>query len=139
LILKIINIILRQINDIGSVIMKFINPWLKTQCLLRLGMKACPERSGGKLPLSLLRISRALARWLFIIKTFIFIFLINSLFVSYAYAYLDPNAGGFFLQVVIPMVFGAAAAITVFWRRLIGKFINVINKLRGLNHSPRDK
>ncbi len=70
--------------------------------------------------------------------TFIAFFLFNVLFVSHAYAYLDPNAGGFFLQVVIPMVFGAAAVITVYWKRLVGRFNNVINKLRGHNQSPQD-
>lgn len=72
-------------------------------------------------------------------KSFIAFLLFNILFVSHSYAYLDPNAGGFFLQVVIPMVFGAAAAITVFWRRLIGKFKNMVNRFIGHNQSPQDK
>ncbi len=72
-------------------------------------------------------------------RSLIIFFLLNVLFVSHAYAYLDPNAGGFFLQVVIPMVFGAAAAITVFWKRLIVQFKNVINKLRRHNQSPQDE
>ena len=65
----------------------------------------------------------------------ILFFLFNILFVSNAYAYLDPNAGGFFLQVVIPIVFGAIAAITVFWRRVMGQIVNVLNRLRGRNKS----
>lgn len=73
-----------------------------------------------------------------IAKTVIALFF-SILFTSHAYAYFDPNAGGFFLQVVIPMVFGAAAAITLFWRKLIVKFKNVVNRLTGHNQSPQDK
>jgi uncharacterized membrane protein len=50
---------------------------------------------------------------------------------SQAHAYLDPNAGGFFLQVIIPIVFGAAAAVTVFWRRLVGKVKIAFDRLMG--------
>jgi hypothetical protein len=61
------------------------------------------------------------------------------MFTSYAYAYLDPNAGGFFLQVVIPIVFGAAATVTVFWRRLLGRFKNAFKKLRRQNYSSQNE
>ena len=65
----------------------------------------------------------------------IIILLFNVIFAAPAHAYLDPNAGGFFLQVVIPFVFAAAAAVTVFWRRVIGYVKNVINRLTGRNNS----
>ena len=60
--------------------------------------------------------------------------LLNLIFGAPAYAYLDPNAGGFFLQVIIPFVFAAAAAVTVFWRRVIGFVKNVISRLTGRNN-----
>ena len=63
------------------------------------------------------------------------ILLFNLLLATPAYAYLDPNAGGFFLQVVIPFVFAAAAAITIFWRRVVGQVKNVINRIRERNKS----
>jgi hypothetical protein len=75
---------------------------------------------------------------MFMIKrTLIILFLFNMLFFSNAYAYLDPNAGGIFLQVIIPLVFGISAAITVFWRRVIGRFKNIINRLRGYNQPTK--
>ena len=59
----------------------------------------------------------------------------NLMLAAPAHAYLDPNAGGFFLQVVIPFVFAAAAAITVFWRRIIGRIKNIISRITGRNNS----
>ncbi len=72
---------------------------------------------------------------IFFLKLVIFVFLFNLVFVTNAYAYLDPNAGGFFLQVVMPFVFGAAAAITVFWRRILVRVKDVISRLLGRNNS----
>ena len=66
-----------------------------------------------------------------LLRTIAIILLFNLLLATPAYAYLDPNAGGFFLQVVIPFVFAAAAAITVFWRRVIGTIKSFISRLRG--------
>ena len=59
----------------------------------------------------------------------------NLSLVTQAHAYLDPNAGGFFLQVVIPFVFAAAAAITVFWRRLLARIKDFFSNLTGRNDS----
>jgi hypothetical protein len=59
------------------------------------------------------------------------IVLLNFMYAAPAYAYLDPNAGGFFLQVVIPFVFAIAAAITIFWRRLVGQVKDIITRLTG--------
>ncbi len=56
-----------------------------------------------------------------------------------AYAYLDPNAGGFFLQVIIPLVFGAAAAITVYWKRLLGNIKSFISRMKGNNSNSREE
>ncbi len=35
-----------------------------------------------------------------------------------AYAYIDPNTGGFFFQTVAPFVYGILGVIVVFWRRI---------------------
>lgn len=68
-------------------------------------------------------------------RVLVILLLINVLFVSRAYAYLDPNAGGFFLQVVIPFVFAAAAGITVFWRRVIGYLKDILRRFSGRSNS----
>ncbi|MBI5675457.1 MAG: hypothetical protein HZC48_06505 [Nitrospirae bacterium] len=36
-----------------------------------------------------------------------------------AYAYIDPNTGGFFFQTVAPFVYGILGVIVVFWKRII--------------------
>lgn len=74
-----------------------------------------------------------------VVATIILAFICNLIFPVDAHAYLDPNAGGFFLQVVIPIVFGAAATVTVFWRRMIGKIKSFISLLRGKSSSSREE
>jgi len=37
-----------------------------------------------------------------------------------AYAYIDPNTGGFFFQTVAPFVYGILGVIVVFWKRIAG-------------------
>lgn len=70
-----------------------------------------------------------------IISVMILVLIINLFFATSAFAYLDPNAGGVFLQVIVPIIFGTAAAITVFWRRLIAHVKNFISRFRGLKNS----
>jgi len=36
-----------------------------------------------------------------------------------AYAYIDPNTGGFFFQTVAPFVYGILGVIVVFWKRIL--------------------
>ena len=36
-----------------------------------------------------------------------------------AYAYIDPNTGGFFFQTVAPFVYGILGVIVVFWKRIV--------------------
>lgn len=36
-----------------------------------------------------------------------------------AYAYIDPNTGGFFFQTVAPFVYGMLGVIVVFWKRIV--------------------
>ncbi len=44
--------------------------------------------------------------------------LLNFVFTSSAYAYIDPNTGGFFFQTVAPFVYAILGAIVVFWKRI---------------------
>ena len=46
--------------------------------------------------------------------------LISLMLVSSAYAYIDPNTGGFFFQTVAPFVYGILGVIVVFWKRITG-------------------
>ncbi len=48
------------------------------------------------------------------------VLLINIVFVSSAYAYIDPNTGGFFFQTVAPFVYGILGVLVVFWKRITG-------------------
>ena len=62
----------------------------------------------------------------------IFIFSL-SLFFSfisgdYAYAYIDPNTGGFFFQTVAPFVYAMLGAIVVFWKRIVTFFKGLFGK-----------
>jgi hypothetical protein len=76
---------------------------------------------------------------MFVLIVFIFSFLVTSLFfATSAFAYLDPNAGGIFLQVIVPIIFGTAAAITVFWRRLMARIKNVFNRSKEKTDSAVD-
>ncbi len=68
----------------------------------------------------------------------VLLILLNLVFTSSAYAYLDPNAGGFFLQVIIPVVFGTAAAITVFWKRVLSFFKGLILRFRNQDTPHND-
>jgi CBS domain containing-hemolysin-like protein len=52
----------------------------------------------------------------FTIMLFGVILLINA---SPAYAYIDPNTGGFFFQTVAPFVYGILGVIVVFWKRIV--------------------
>jgi len=42
------------------------------------------------------------------------------LYASSAFAYIDPNTGGFFFQTVAPFVYGILGVIVVFWKRITG-------------------
>ena len=62
---------------------------------------------------------------------FISILLLSTIFSSFAYAYIDPNTGGFFFQTVAPFIYGILGVIVVFWKRITGFF-------RGLFSSKKD-
>ena len=45
-----------------------------------------------------------------------------------AYAYIDPNTGGFFFQTVAPFVYGILGVIVVFWKRIVNFVKGLFNK-----------
>jgi hypothetical protein len=45
-----------------------------------------------------------------------------------AYAYIDPNTGGFFFQTVAPFVYGILGVIVIFWKRIIGFIKGLIGR-----------
>lgn len=53
-------------------------------------------------------------------KILLFIVIINFIFIANAYAYIDPNTGGFFFQTVAPFVYGLLGVIVIFWKRITG-------------------
>ncbi len=58
--------------------------------------------------------------------------LLNCTVATSAYAYIDPNTGGFFFQTVAPFVYGILGVIVIFWKKITG-FV------KGLFGSKRDK
>lgn len=46
--------------------------------------------------------------------------LTSCIAVNSAYAYIDPNTGGFFFQTIAPFVYGILGVIVVFWKRILG-------------------
>ncbi len=64
--------------------------------------------------------------------------LLDIVFVTPAYAYIDPNTGGFFFQAVAPVVYGILGVIVVFWKRITGFISGVINRKKDPPDSSRD-
>lgn len=60
------------------------------------------------------------------------------LFVVPAFAYIDPNTGGFFFQTVAPFVYGILGVIVVFWKRIAGFFKGLIGKNKNQKNSAKD-
>ncbi len=65
-------------------------------------------------------------------------FLIYFAFTSHAYAYIDPNAGGFFFQTIAPIIYGILGVIVVFWKRISGFVKSLINRLTGQDKPKKD-
>jgi hypothetical protein len=71
-------------------------------------------------------------------KFFLSLFLIsNFIYISSAYAYIDPNTGGFFFQTVAPFVYGILGVIVVFWKRITGFFKGLIGRKKGDENSGK--
>jgi hypothetical protein len=62
--------------------------------------------------------------------------LLSIIFTASAYAYIDPNTGGFFFQTVAPFVYGILGVIVVFWKRISGYFGRIISRKKDLQNSP---
>ncbi|MBA4717685.1 MAG: hypothetical protein HRO68_00660 [Nitrosopumilus sp.] len=52
----------------------------------------------------------------------------RGLFISDAYAYLDPGTGSLVIQIVIGALVGAGIAVKVFWIKLKYKFSSIFKK-----------
>ena len=51
-------------------------------------------------------------------------------FPAYAYAYLDPGTGSYFLQIIIATLLGAMYAIKHFWYKVKLFCINLFSKFK---------
>ncbi|GBD97525.1 MAG TPA: hypothetical protein ENG83_12730 [Nitrospirae bacterium] len=66
------------------------------------------------------------------------IVLINFIFIPHAYAYIDPNTGGFFFQTVAPFVYGLLGVIVVFWKRIVGFVKGLFRQKKDVKNSTKD-
>ena len=67
-----------------------------------------------------------------------FVFIISFIFIANAYAYIDPNTGGFFFQTVAPFVYGLLGVIVVFWKRIIGFVKGLFESKKISDNSNKD-
>ncbi|MEW6715296.1 MAG: hypothetical protein AB1306_09445 [Nitrospirota bacterium] len=56
-----------------------------------------------------------------------------------AYAYIDPNTGGFFFQTVAPFVYGILGVIVVFWKRIVNFIKGLFNKKKNGDNSKENE
>ena len=66
-------------------------------------------------------------------KVFIIILtssIFNSIYPTYAFAYLDPGTGSIILQAIIAFIAGIIAYMSFFWLKLKNKIKNLIQKLK---------
>ncbi len=64
-----------------------------------------------------------------LLKVFLLLVIfLNSVYVTSAYAYIDPNTGGFFFQTIAPFVYGLLGVIVVFWKRITGFVKGLVSK-----------
>jgi hypothetical protein len=55
-----------------------------------------------------------------------------------AYAYIDPNTGGFFFQTIAPFVYGLLGVIVIFWKRITGFVKGLFGRNKDLDKSTQD-
>ncbi len=65
--------------------------------------------------------------------------LLDIVLISPAYAYIDPNTGGFFFQAVAPVIYGILGVIVVFWKRITGFVKRITSRSGKQDISPRDE
>lgn len=63
---------------------------------------------------------------------------LNLICISSAYAYIDPNTGGFFFQTIAPFVYGMLGVIVVFWKRITGFFKGLFGKKKDQESSTKN-
>ena len=64
--------------------------------------------------------------FLFVTGTLLFIF--HELFVSDAYAYLDPSSGTMAIQAILGVLVGVGIAVKVYWEKIKYKLSNKLMK-----------
>jgi hypothetical protein len=74
-----------------------------------------------------------------VIYHLLIILLLTSIFAASAYAYIDPNTGGFFFQTVAPFVYGILGVIVVFWKRITGFVRGVFSRKKDLPNPSQDE
>ena len=66
------------------------------------------------------------------------VLILNYVCVTSAYAYIDPNTGGFFFQTVAPFVYGLLGVIVVFWKRITGFVKGLLGQNKDQDISSKD-
>ena len=75
---------------------------------------------------------------MFVRLVFIAVLYVNVLSAQLAYAYIDPNTGGFFFQTVAPFVYGILGVIVVFWKRISGFVKGIFARNKESENSAKD-
>ncbi len=73
-----------------------------------------------------------------LLKSIISTILLFNIYVSSAYAYIDPNTGGFFFQTVAPFVYGLLGVVVVFWKRITGFVKGIFSSKKGNDDSTNN-
>jgi hypothetical protein len=76
-------------------------------------------------------------RTLFFLKICIITALIELVFPMHSYAYLDPGAGSYMLQVMAAFLFGGLYFIKTFWQQLKAKVSSLFGSKE--NNDPEEK
>ena len=63
-----------------------------------------------------------------VIKLFALAALVIFMCEGQAHAYLDPGSGSYLLQMLIAGLLGAAFAIKMYWRKIVGFFKGLFSK-----------
>ena len=71
-------------------------------------------------------------------EMFLTVCVINFFFAVSAYAYIDPNTGGFFFQTIAPFIYGILGAIVIFWKRIVGFVKSIISRKKDVEDSTKD-
>jgi hypothetical protein len=63
-----------------------------------------------------------------IIITSLLLISFHTLFVSEAYAYLDPGTGTMFLQMIAGVLIGLGITLKIYWQKIKYTFSNILKK-----------